>query len=122
MTQALVELLEKARACFVERGGAVGTYKDHDTGRVCAIGALEEVAFGSYRNRLRHLQTTPAFAAKCVLNESARLLFGDVLPQPTLPTSPHVHYEIGVATVNDHLGKQAVLDVYDHAIKTVKEA
>lgn len=97
MMLSAIEVLEQARAIFQNHGGAQGVYRDGQ-GRVCAMGALEElIQHSSSWNMIADLN------ARNLLNKSAHELFD---------------FADAVA-VNDTLGYQAVLEVYDHAIKTL---
>lgn len=97
-----IEVLEQARDIFQHHGGAQGIIQD-ERGRVCAVGAIAELS-----SRSNHWNNIAAINARFVLDRSARTLFADALE----------HF-IGIIEVNDELGSQAVLDVYDHAIKTL---
>lgn len=104
-----LDVLEHARIIFENQGGAIGELRN-SSNQVCAIGAIEEVYIQHNHQHKRETSplldlgwVTAAVNARAILNKSAYALFGS-----------------NTALVNDKLGHQAILDVYDHAIKTLK--
>lgn len=93
--EKLLEILEKAREVFVHHGGAKGTFKNKETGQVCAAGAVIE-AMG-----YAHIDMVPFVG---LLNQASRELMNESL----------------IYLVNDTLGNKAVIDCYDYAIKKLK--
>lgn len=92
------ETLEAARKVFVERGGAVGVLMD-DQGRVCALGALR-IACGTDLNSTPDARLSRYWEPREVLGKAANDLYGSI-----------------VVTVNDEIGRDAVLACYDRAIE-----
>lgn len=102
MSTRTLQELESARKIFQEHGGAIDTYHHH--GKVCAVGALMMAVYGKAASQLENF---PPFGSGSLdqLQQSASELFDRTIIQ-----------------VNDVLGRQAVLDTYDHAIKNIKES
>ena len=93
-----LELFTKAREVYEKIGYAKGDYVDAD-GNVCALGAL-----GIALNINPILSYVMIDQRICdYLNDEAHALYGDA-----------------IAEVNDKLGRDAVLHVYDNVIKRVE--
>lgn len=117
----VVDFLKRAREIFIDRGGARGVLLDNN-GRVCAIGALEQILAASLLNTRSPIpslvpktnEMSSYSLAQKYLDQSACALYTrDNLNNWILPP-------VTIASVNDFLGKDAALAVYDHAIKTLE--
>lgn len=89
-----LEILEKAREYFIEHGGAIGEFRNENK-KICAT---EAVIYFIRREKIWGMEILSK------LNQSSIELFGR-----------------GIIYVNDKIGIQAVIDVYDHCIKNMKE-
>jgi hypothetical protein len=99
----ILEAYLQAREYFKTNGGAIQDFAD-ETGRVCALGAMNRICAGDPTRR-------PLGDASYIINQwyeplvnAAEELYGD-----------------GIVEVNDKLGVQQVLDCYDLAIKYLEE-
>lgn len=118
-----LETLKKAREYFAENGGVKRALYDVTTGKVCAVGAVNYVMTGNARGL--GCQSTEdqrkQYATITLLNASARELYEGAMVSCTCGCNvDYQAYAFSVASVNDEIGFDAALHVYDHAIKTLE--
>lgn len=110
-----LEALKKAREYFAENGGHRGGYANRETGKVCALGALNYTVNGN-----AFFEPVPCEQAN-PLHQSARELYGDHKYHPLWAVESSITVNVhGIVDVNDYIGFEAALHVYDHAIKTME--
>lgn len=112
----MIENLKKAREYFAENGGHKGDYADArlepEDRKVCALGAINMVMHGWPWTDVDHQYISP-------LNAASRELYGDV--EFTVGEATDYTCTVGgIPHVNDYIGFDAVLHVYDHTIKTLE--
>jgi hypothetical protein len=98
--------LHMARDYFAKHGGAQTEYYDSLTGRVCVFGALGAVFEPDFKRAFASV----GFAAMVLSS----------VPAAYIEAASMELYGRTTLDVNDKLGANAVLAVYDHAIKVAE--
>lgn len=116
-----LEALKTAREYFAENGGAHYTFQDiHE--RVCALGAVNMVIWGQAHPRYTNDNPSTGYMHYCAsdtirkaLSDASFELYGEYETPVGVMQKAEIEY------VNDDIGKDAVLTVYDHVIKQWEE-
>jgi len=112
--QEVIELLTKAREIFRDHGGAQGDFIVD--GKVCALGAMQEAV-----HQVEHsspMRTGPFTVIPAMLRDA----FHQAMNKGLVPSAMTLYGESFVADVNDNASDPmpVILDLYDHAIKTLE--